>query len=79
MIDHTFAPELAIDETWTVNEVVSRFPSTLPILSGIGVDACCGGGHTLATAAAHKKLGVTVFIGELRVAARGGRPRMRTS
>ncbi len=54
-----------IDETWTVNEVIARFPSTLPMLSAIGVDTCCGGAHTLATAAAHKKLDLEVFLREL--------------
>lgn len=68
------APITSIDETWTINEVVERFPSTLPMLSAIGVDTCCGGAHTLATAAAHKKLDLEVFLRELDAVACGRSP-----
>lgn len=33
-----------------VNEVAERFPSTMPVLSELGLDLCCGGGHQLKTA-----------------------------
>lgn len=72
MTTDTIAPGLAIDETWTVNDVVTRFPSTLPLLSRIRVDSCCGGSQTLATAAMHKHLDLTILLRELRTAARGG-------
>ena len=39
-----------------VNELVTRYPEAMPVLAGAGIDTCCGGGQSLATAAAHAGL-----------------------
>ena len=35
----------ALDCTQTVNEIIARFPDTLPVFSAWGIDTCCGGHH----------------------------------
>jgi iron-sulfur cluster repair protein YtfE (RIC family) len=41
----------ALDARLTVNELLRRHPSVLPVLNGFGVDSCCGGAESLAQAA----------------------------
>jgi len=33
-----------IDFTLTINELVARYPETLPVFNRFGLDTCCGGG-----------------------------------
>ena len=40
----------------TVNDLVRSRPGALPILAAAGVDTCCGGGDSLALAAAQAGL-----------------------
>lgn len=61
------------DATWTVNEVLQRFPEAGRALNAFGVDSCCGGADSLAAAAleAHVPIedllaGVAGVIGEGR-------------
>ncbi len=42
---------VALDETLTLNEIVSRHPEALPILHRYGLDTCCGGAKPLAEVA----------------------------
>ncbi|HEX6290066.1 MAG TPA: DUF542 domain-containing protein [Herpetosiphonaceae bacterium] len=46
----------AIDGADTLNEIVARYPQTLPALQGFGLDTCCGGGLLLRTTAEHHHL-----------------------
>ncbi len=52
----------------TVNQVLQRYPATLPVFNQYRVDACCGGAAPLSVAAA---AGVTLedLIAALRAAA----------
>ena len=36
-----------LDCARTVNEIVARFPETLPVFSAWGIDTCCGGQHSV--------------------------------
>jgi iron-sulfur cluster repair protein YtfE (RIC family) len=47
-----------IDPTISVNELVRRYPASLPVLSTLGIDSCCGGAKTLSAAA--ETAGITV-------------------
>lgn len=40
-----------IDPSWTVNEVIAKYPETMPVLNAFGIDTCCGGDESLAAAA----------------------------
>ncbi len=35
----------------SVNEVIRKYPSVLPVLNGFGIDTCCGGAESLTSAA----------------------------
>lgn len=40
-------------ESWsTINELLACAPESAPVLNAFGVDTCCGGGDTIAVAAA---------------------------
>ncbi len=41
-----------LDPGLTVDEVMARHPSTMPVFNAFGVDICCGAGQTLREAAA---------------------------
>jgi regulator of cell morphogenesis and NO signaling len=34
-----------------VNEIVARYPNTIPVFNRFGIDSCCGGGIPLLDAA----------------------------
>lgn len=40
-----------IDPSWTVNDVLARFPATVGVFNEFGIDACCGAGAPLVDAA----------------------------
>jgi iron-sulfur cluster repair protein YtfE (RIC family) len=52
----------------TLNEILRRHPSSAPILHCYGLDACCGGGKSLATAASAHSLNLQDLAAELRAA-----------
>ena len=33
-----------IDRALTINEIVARYPQTIPVFNRFGLDTCCGGG-----------------------------------
>jgi len=41
----------AFNTSMSVNEVIRRYPSVLPVLNGFGIDTCCGGAESLVAAA----------------------------
>jgi iron-sulfur cluster repair protein YtfE (RIC family) len=55
----------------TVNDLVRHRPAALPVLAALGIDTCCGGGETLAHAAARAHLTFDQLRGRLEDAARG--------
>lgn len=54
----------------TVDEVLRQYPATLPVFNQYRVDACCGGGATLAVAAAAAGIAVEDLVAALEAAAR---------
>lgn len=69
-------PQPAIlDRSTTINALVDRHPELIPILSGHGLDLCCGGPLTLAEAADRHGLDAAALVTELEAAlAAGGGP-----
>lgn len=56
-------PDLNLDST--VNEVLRRHPHTGVVFNAFGVDACCGGAHTLVAAARSAGLEPAVLLDAL--------------
>jgi regulator of cell morphogenesis and NO signaling len=57
--------DLIIDASWTVNDVIEKFPDSIAILNSLGVDSCCGGHLTLSEAAAESMIEVETLLTEL--------------
>jgi len=53
----------------TVREAMELFPATRTILMRHRLNACCGGTHSIATAALARGLDPDELLGELRAAA----------
>ena len=68
----TIMPNAAnqIDPTISVNDLVRRYPASLPVLSSLGIDSCCGGAKTVSAAA--ESAGITVDTLLARVASSSG-------
>jgi len=58
-----------IDDGMTVNRVVERFPETLAIFHGHGIDSCCGGALPLRTAAERHGVDLERLLEALRAEA----------
>jgi regulator of cell morphogenesis and NO signaling len=56
-------------EEMTVNDTIQRFPESLAVFKELGIDTCCGGGATLAEAAARKGVPLPELLKALRQAA----------
>jgi regulator of cell morphogenesis and NO signaling len=56
MIPDTSVIASAIDPRSTVNDIITRYPSTLAVFNAYGIDACCGGALPVAEAAARHKI-----------------------
>ncbi|MBK9714014.1 MAG: DUF542 domain-containing protein [Kouleothrix sp.] len=67
--DPTPTTAAAIDATATLNELIARYPQTLPVLQRFGLDTCCGGALPLGTAAQHHGLALDDLLAALSVAA----------
>ena len=63
---HTSGDIMSILETTLIRDLVERWPATMPILAGYGIDLCCGGGHTVVEAAKLHELDLDRLVGELR-------------
>lgn len=57
---------ITIDNTDTLNEIVARYPQALPVLHSFGLDTCCGGALTIATAAERHGLDLNELLAALR-------------
>ncbi len=60
----------AISSEMTVNQVLQEYPAALPIFNQYRVDACCGGGATLAVAAAAAGVSLEELLAALEASAR---------
>ena len=58
-----------IDPAWTVNDVLLRHPHSVAVFARFGVDACCGGAHTLDDVARRHRLDAAALLAALREAA----------
>ena len=47
---------IAIDPSWTVNEVIAKYPDTISVFNSFGVDLCCGADDSLSTAAQESEI-----------------------
>lgn len=61
--------ETTIDPTASVNDVISRYPATIPVFNKFGLDTCCGGGAPIADAARRDGADLGALLAELRKAA----------
>lgn len=62
---------VAISPTHTVASVQSRHPTTISVLAEFGLDACCGGAHTLEFASLAHGVDMTELLTRLEAAALG--------
>jgi iron-sulfur cluster repair protein YtfE (RIC family) len=67
----TTTKTISIEADETLNELVARAPAALPVLQGLGLDTCCGGGLTLAAVAEHHGLDLAELLDTLRVSLAG--------
>jgi iron-sulfur cluster repair protein YtfE (RIC family) len=56
-----------------IRDLVERYPETMPVLASYGLDLCCGGGHTVADAAALHGEDADRMVAELSDAIERGR------
>lgn len=56
-----------------INDVVMRYPWTLPVFYRLGVDSCCGGARTIAAMAQEHGYDLDAVIAELKKAAEDSR------
>jgi iron-sulfur cluster repair protein YtfE (RIC family) len=54
-----------VDATRTVNDVVLRYPQTLPVFGRFGLDTCCRGGLSLEVAAGHARVALPDLLDAL--------------
>jgi regulator of cell morphogenesis and NO signaling len=52
-----------------INEVIQRYPWTLPVFHRLDVDSCCGGARTVAAMAEEHGLNLDEVLAELQAAA----------
>lgn len=57
-----------------VQEIVARYPATAAVFRAYGLDACCGGAHSIELAARAHGVALDLLLEELERAARKPRP-----
>lgn len=67
------ANDISITASMSLNEVIARYPVTLPVFAAAGMDACCGGALSIEEAARRHGCDGGVLLADLERAARGGR------
>jgi iron-sulfur cluster repair protein YtfE (RIC family) len=61
---------MKIDSKISVNEIIKRYPNTLPVLNVYGIDTCCGGEASIAVAAANANVSLETIVAALAEASR---------
>jgi regulator of cell morphogenesis and NO signaling len=56
---------MSFDPETTVRDIVTEFPSAIPLLERLGIDYCCGGGQTLLNACAKRNIPVGDVLAEM--------------
>jgi regulator of cell morphogenesis and NO signaling len=59
------ADATTLDSELTINEIVLRFPETIPVFNRFGLDVCCGGGVRVDQAAQRDGLDATEILSAL--------------
>lgn len=54
-----------LDCSLSINAIIARHPSTLPVFSQFGLDTCCGGARSVAEAARAADIDADVLCGAL--------------
>ena len=57
-----------LDPELTINEIVARFPETIPIFDRFGLDTCCGGNVRVKEAAQRDGIEAAEVLAALRPA-----------
>ena len=57
-----------VDPTMTINEIVARYPATIPVFNRFGMDTCCGRGGSGYDAARRDGIDVEAVLAALREA-----------
>jgi regulator of cell morphogenesis and NO signaling len=57
---------IQLDPTMTINEIVARYPDTIPVFNRFGLDTCCGGGVPVDEAAHRDGIAVEPVLNALR-------------
>ena len=60
-----------IDPNWTVNELLTRQPATIPVLNQFGLDTCCGSTVSIVEAAYRDGVDLDALLAALRAAIAG--------
>jgi iron-sulfur cluster repair protein YtfE (RIC family) len=60
------AAQKNLDCSLSVNAILARYPSTLPVFNRFGLDTCCGGGLSVGDAAHAADVDAEVLCGALR-------------
>lgn len=55
-----------LDPTLTINQIVARFPETIPIFDRFGLDICCGGDVRVEEAAQRDGVDAAEVLSALR-------------
>lgn len=61
--------EKKITGDMVINDVIKRFPWTLPVFHRLDVDSCCGGARTIRTMAQEHGFDLDTVIAQLEEAA----------
>ena len=51
--------------TLTINDLLLRYPSVVPVLNGFGIDSCCGGAKPLGEVIEGHRLDADLLLGEI--------------
>lgn len=61
--------DAVLDCTWSVNDVLKRYPMTMEVFNRHGIDLCCGGVLSVDEAATQEGVDKEVLCAELRAVA----------
>lgn len=64
-------PDLELDCTSSVHDLIQRHPATEAVFQRFGVDTCCGGAVSVEEAARRDGIDANMLCTELRTAAAG--------
>lgn len=71
MMGRGIALSRLITEEMVINEVIRKYPSTIPIFNRYNVDACCGGGFSIKKTAGEGGVELEPLLEALNKAALG--------